>query len=235
MRFSVVCAFGAAMGLAMSALVMPGPATAEITVSQSNDPTAMIDSQLSQLLGAERVALATLPPDRVRQIVTPRPASPQSPGRIGFDPGWLAAQPAPGGGQQWHCLTQALYFEARGEAIQGQVAVAEVILNRVDAPNYPDTVCEVVHQGTGRLHACQFSFTCDGKPEVIREATAYEHAGKIARLMLDGAPRTLTRGATHFHTRAVRPAWSRSFPRTAAIGAHLFYRQPGTRSAGSES
>jgi spore germination cell wall hydrolase CwlJ-like protein len=84
-------------------------------------------------------------------------------------------------------------------------------------------VCGVVKQAGGG--GCQFSFTCDGAPDRMRDPAAIAQAGKIARLMLDGAPRGLTAGATHFHTRAVNPGWANRFPRTAAIGAHLFYRQ----------
>lgn len=137
---------------------------------------------------------------------------------------FVDSRPPATGDAQWQCLTEALYFEARGESLRGQFAVAEVILNRVDSPVYPGTVCAVVRQGSqGR---CQFSFTCDGLRDVMRDPVAKARAGKIARLMLDGAPRGLTQGATHFHTRAVRPGWARRFPQTAEIGAHLFYRQP---------
>jgi spore germination cell wall hydrolase CwlJ-like protein len=80
----------------------------------------------------------------------------------------------------------------------------------------------VVNQSGGG--ACQFSFRCDGAADRMRDAEAADLAGRIARVMLDGAPRSLTDGATHFHTTAVRPGWSHRFPRTAAIGAHLFYR-----------
>ena len=137
---------------------------------------------------------------------------------------WLMAQPAPKGDAQWECLTEALYFEARGEGLEGQIAVAEVILNRVDSPLYPRTVCGVVKQrGSG---GCQFSYVCSGKSK-LREKAAANLAGRIARAMLDGAPRLLTDGATHFHTRGVKPGWSKRFSRTASIGSHLFYRQPG--------
>ena len=102
--------------------------------------------------------------------------------------------------------------------------MAEVILNRVDSPAYPKTVCGVVGQSGGG--SCQFSYNCDGNRDVMADRHAADVAGRIARVMLDGAPRGLTAGATHFHTRAVRPNWARSFPQTAAIGAHLFYRQP---------
>jgi spore germination cell wall hydrolase CwlJ-like protein len=101
--------------------------------------------------------------------------------------------------------------------------VAEVILNRVDLPNYPDSVCAVVGQGTGG--ACQFSYNCDGHPERIRNKAAFDRVARVARVMLDGAPRKLTKGATHFHTSAVNPRWARVFKKTVKIGAHIFYRQ----------
>ena len=140
---------------------------------------------------------------------------------------WLLAQPAPTGDADWQCLTEALYFESRGESLQGQIAVAEVILNRVDSALYPRSVCGVVKQRGGG--GCQFSYVCDGKKR-MREKVAADLSGRIARAMLDGAPRLLTDGATHFHTRQVRPGWSRRFAHTASIGAHLFYRQPLPRS-----
>ncbi|MGL4236296.1 cell wall hydrolase [Tabrizicola sp.] len=138
---------------------------------------------------------------------------------------WLMARPAPEGDAEWQCLTEALYFESRGESLNGQIAVAEVILNRVDSPLYPRTVCGVVRQRGGG--GCQFSYVCDGRADRMRDKASADRAGRVARAMLDGAPRVLTDGATHFHTRAVRPSWSKRFDRTAEIGAHLFYRQPG--------
>lgn len=141
---------------------------------------------------------------------------------------WIDAQPAVSGGDQWACLAEALYFEARGESVKGQFAVAEVILNRVDSSRFPNSICGVIHQGTGRKYACQFTFTCDGHPENIHEPAAYRRVGKIAQLMIDGAPRNLTSGATYYHTKAVNPRWARQFSRTATIGVHHFYR-PSTR------
>lgn len=131
------------------------------------------------------------------------------------------------GDAQWRCLAEALYFEARGETIAGQVAVAEVILNRAEDPGYPGTVCGVVHQGKAQRDGCQFSFMCDGRKEVISERRVFERVAKIARIMIDGQPRILTGGATHFHTTRVRPTWSRKFERTARIGTHIFYRGRG--------
>lgn len=137
----------------------------------------------------------------------------------------IAAQPPAQGNAQWRCLTEAIYFEARGEPMKGQIAVAEVILNRVDASNYPSDICGVVNQGTGRLHACQFSYTCDGIPERVTEPDAWQLAGKIARRLIDGAPRQLTQDATHYHADYVDPYWAQVYTQTTQVGRHLFYRQ----------
>lgn len=140
--------------------------------------------------------------------------------RIRYDGAWIDQQPAAKGDANWRCLAKAVYFEARGEPLEGQFAVAEVILNRVENSQWPNSICGVVKQG------CQFSFMCDGKPEEISERAAFARAGKIARLMIDGAPRQLTYGATFFHTVHVKPGWSRRMARTTSIGDHLFYRLP---------
>ena len=142
----------------------------------------------------------------------------------------LDALPSADGDAQWQCLAQAIYFESRGEPIEGQVAVAEVVLNRVDDRNFPKTICGVTNQGVGSGRGCQFSYACDGLSDSMKSALPRERSEKLAALMLDGRPRTVSGGATHFHTRAVRPDWSRRFTRTAAIGHHMFYR-PATRVA----
>ena len=85
----------------------------------------------------------------------------------------------------------------------------------------------MIEQGTGRKFACQFSYTCDGRPEVVRDRATWTRLAKVARLALDGAPRDLTHGALYYHTRAVSPSWSREFFRTASIGAHHFYNPEG--------
>jgi spore germination cell wall hydrolase CwlJ-like protein len=176
---------------------------------------------------SERQALSGVDAQRLQSIATPFVAPRR--GRIAlektFDRRALDAMPEATGGPQWRCLAEALYFEARGEKVKGQFAVAEVILNRVDMPNYPDTVCDVINQGTGKRYACQFTYTCDGRPEHITEPAAWERVGKVARIMLDGAPRVLTDEASHYHTTAVQPHWARAYPRTARIGTHIFYRQ----------
>lgn len=155
------------------------------------------------------------------------PRTKKAPTEITYSRAWVDAQPKVSKtDEQWQCLAEALYFEARGESVKGQFAVAEVILNRVDHDYYPDTLCGVIKQGTGRKYQCQFTYTCDGIAEKIHEPAAFDRVGKVARLMIDGAPRGLTAGATHYHTKAVNPAWARKFPRTTTIGVHHFYRQP---------
>ncbi len=147
-----------------------------------------------------------------------------------LDRATLDSLPDAAGDEQWHCLAEAIYYESRGEPLSGQIAVAEVILNRVQSRNYPNTVCAVTRQGVGSGRACQFSYACDGAPERMASAGPRERAEKLARAMLDGYPRTLTDGATHFHATYVSPRWARQMTRTAAIGRHMFYR-PGARSA----
>lgn len=196
-------------------------AAADVVMSQSNNPTMALDDSLSALFGAERNALEDVGDDRVRRLAQ----TPKAP-EIRYDEAYLDTLPPAEGGETWRCLTEALYFEARGETVKGVFGVAEVILNRVARANYPDTVCGVIYQGTGKRYQCQFTYSCDGYKEVIAEPAAWERVGKVARLMLDGAARELTKGATHYHTKAVAPRWSRVYPRTATIGFHHFYRQP---------
>jgi hypothetical protein len=125
--------------------------------------------------------------------------------------------------------------EARGETLVGQVAVAEVILNRRDSGKYPATVCGVVEQGTGEKYMCQFSYYCDGLSDEIGDRDAWAQVGRVARVMMDGAPRDLTNGAMFYHTKAVEPYWADEFYETAEIGAHLFYREDEVRMIASAS
>jgi spore germination cell wall hydrolase CwlJ-like protein len=199
------------LGAMIALCLCAGAAFADVRI----DPVGAIIRQ-------EKAALAKVPASNLKTLAS---SGTQADGRL-YDRNWMSAQPAAKGGEQWRCLAEALYFEARGETLKGQFAVAEVILNRVDSPRYPDTACGVIKQGTGRKFACQFTFTCDGRAEVIAEPAAWTRVGKVARLMLDGAPRALTDGATHYHTLNVKPSWSKKFPRTATIGTHYFYRQP---------
>ena len=190
---------------------------------------AVLESRLAALLGQERQAVASIPDARMSALTTvPTPEDrgiATAPTTVRYSNAFLADMPTVSGGPQWRCLAEALYFEARGESAQGLFAVGEVILNRVDHSAFPNSICGVINQGTGRKYACQFTYTCDGNPERINEPRAFARVGKVAKLLMDGAPRNLTDGATHYHTRAVSPSWARAYPRTTAIGFHIFYRR----------
>lgn len=250
---------------AFASLTLTGAAFADVTMSQSNDPTALVEDEFASLFGAEREIVASVAAPRLKAIASGpvdgdtetkkaeamQTAASQAPegatedrktgaektkgaaksllrGRvqdsapvlIRYNADWLQTQAEAKGDAQWQCLRDAIYFEARGEGLKGQFAVAEVILNRVDSSRYPQSICGVVKQ------SCQFSYNCDGRSDKPTDMAAADQAGRIARVMIDGAPRALTLGATHFHNRSVRPGWAGRFPQTAVIGGHLFYRQP---------
>jgi len=123
------------------------------------------------------------------------------------------------------CLADAVYFEARGEPVRGQIAVAQVVLNRVFSGKYPSTVCGVVYQNAHRRLACQFTFACDGIRDVVREPDAMERAKKIAAQTLDGKLWLPEVGkATHYHAYWVRPGWVREMTKLHKLGVHTFYR-----------
>jgi hypothetical protein len=123
------------------------------------------------------------------------------------------------------CLAEAVYFEARGEAVRGQIAVAQVVLNRAFSGKYPETVCGVVYQNKHRHLACQFTFACDNNADVVREPDMWDRARKIAKAMLDGQlwlPEV--NRSTHYHAYWVRPSWVSEMKKQYKFGVHTFYR-----------
>ncbi len=128
------------------------------------------------------------------------------------------------------CLARGIYFEARGEPLRGQLAVGQVILNRVKSKAYPDTVCDVVYQNKNKHNRCQFSFACDGKPDSIREHAEWGviliHAAWLLASHVDDGSTRLVRYATHYHADYVSPHWSRVLVLAGRIGHHLFYYDP---------
>lgn len=124
--------------------------------------------------------------------------------------------------RELECLTQAVYFEARGETAAGQAAVAQVVLNRVRHPAFPKTVCGVIFQGASSRTA-QFSFTNDGSLRRGRESGAWRRAQKVAARALDGYVIPELGKATHFHATRVSPGWG-GMVRVASVGQHVFYR-----------
>ncbi|MGY3423744.1 spore germination cell wall hydrolase CwlJ-like protein [Bradyrhizobium sp. F1.13.4] len=123
------------------------------------------------------------------------------------------------------CLAEAVYFESRGEAVRGQMAVAQVVMNRVFSGKYPDTVCGAVYQNKHRHLACQFTFACDNNADVIREPEMWERAKKISKAMLDGQIWLAEVGkSTHYHAYWVRPSWVAEMKKMYKTGVHTFYR-----------
>ena len=123
------------------------------------------------------------------------------------------------------CLANAVYFEARGESVRGQIAVAQVVMNRVFSPFYPNDVCGVVYQNANRHLACQFTFACDGIPDVVTEPDAWARAQRIAHDMLGGKlwmPEVAK--ATHYHAYWVHPDWVNEMKKIYKLGVHAFYR-----------
>jgi spore germination cell wall hydrolase CwlJ-like protein len=123
------------------------------------------------------------------------------------------------------CLANAVYFEARAEPVRGQIAVAQVVMNRVFSGYYPNDVCGVVYQNANRHLGCQFTFACDGIPDVVNEPDAWVRARQIARDTLDGKLWLPEIGkATHYHAYWVRPSWVHEMIKLNKIGVHTFYR-----------
>lgn len=200
----------------------------------AEDVAGGIAQGYEQMMGQERASIEAVGAEKVARLTEavapePRPesvevetdaiAGPITAGKLDSLPQVAELD------EQGRCLAQAIYYEARGEPLDGQIAVAEVVLNRVDNRAYPDTICGVTNQGVGSGRACQFSYACDGVPERLASPGPRARAEKLAAIMLAGRERSVTDGATHFHATYVNPSWSRKFVRTAAIGQHIFYRQ----------
>jgi hypothetical protein len=204
-------------GLALSAFEF-GQST-RTSVLRGDADYAHSTAQRWVLLPTDALPRITLPTEGLRKLVKREP-------RRSFHP-YLADVSA--NGNELQCLTQAVYYEARGESRDGQLAVAQVVVNRAKNPAYPRSICGVVFQGKGTGRACQFSFACDGSTGRRVEARAWARAEQVAQDVLSGnSPSVLEARATHFHTTGVRPSWSRTLVRVAQVGAHVFYRLPGS-------
>jgi spore germination cell wall hydrolase CwlJ-like protein len=129
------------------------------------------------------------------------------------------------------CMTAAIYYEAANEPISGQRAVAQVILNRVRHPAFPNTVCGVVFQGADRATGCQFTFTCDGSLARRPSLALWSRARAIAAASLNGFVETSVGHATHYHASYVLPYWAPKLTKLTTIGTHIFYQWKGGWSA----
>jgi spore germination cell wall hydrolase CwlJ-like protein len=123
------------------------------------------------------------------------------------------------------CLATAIYFEARGEPVRGQIAVGQVIMNRVRSPAFPETICGVVYQGQMQP-GCQFSFACDGKTDIPRPDAQWDLAQKLAKQITAGAVWLPEVGySTYYHADYVNPQWKSAMNRIDSIGRHIFYKK----------
>jgi len=185
-------------------IVMPGGADPEMKV------TASLPVDPSTVAGGESVAN--------KGQVTAEPQRQKTPAeRLGLD-----AKSRP---KAEKCLTDAIYFEARGEAVRGQIAVAQVVVNRAFSGYYPTTICGVVYQNANRHLSCQFTFACDGIRDVVKEPDMWERAKKIAKETLDGRLWLPEVGkSTHYHAYWVRPSWVSEMKKMYKFGVHTFYR-----------
>jgi spore germination cell wall hydrolase CwlJ-like protein len=131
--------------------------------------------------------------------------------------------------RELRCMAAAIYFEARDEPLKGQIAVAQVIMNRIRSPFYPKTICGVVYQGERNRHGCQFSFTCTGKHNSVRERPEWGTAVKLAKQVIAGEVWLDDVGyATHYHATYVHPPWRHELDKICQIGGHIFYKmKPG--------
>ena len=126
------------------------------------------------------------------------------------------------------CLATAIYFEARGEEVKGQAAVAQVILNRVRNPAYPGSICGVVYQNKSWLNRCQFSFACDGIPDLVVDRRAFLLAKEVSMAVTAGKIfLSEVASSTHYNATYVTPYWADSMQRMTQIGSHIFYRTTG--------
>lgn len=196
-----------------------------LSIARRHDPyvsagAAQRDRQ-AELLSARLEQLRA--PNNLRQasLGTPTPARPFQLGHA------LDAS------RDLDCLTQAVYYEARGEGRDGMKAVAQVVLNRVRHPAFPKSVCGVVFQGAARSTGCQFSFTCSGAMRGRVNQAAWDRARAVASGALSGSVFAAVGSATHFHTTNVSPGWRGSLIQVSQIGSHLFYRFGGRSGSSS--
>lgn len=205
-----------ALAAASSCVPADPPRVSVVVPTASVAPQPVADNR--QLL--RRMALAV--PDDIAAEPTllplPEPA-------VAAAPPFVAAVMAPDDADRaTECLTAAIYYEARSEPLDGQRAVAQVVLNRVRDRAFPATVCGVVYQGSTRHTGCQFSFTCDGSMLRPRDAAAWARSRMVAQMALSGSVYAPVGAATSYHANYVLPWWAPSLSRVATVGSHIFYR-----------
>ncbi len=198
-----------------------------VAIAQRHDPMIVANAALRDRQAAEfaarleRADPAPSSPTYASLMLRPALGVSRFDASSRFD---LAAVDALDGARDLECLTQAVYYEARGESSDGQRAVAQVVLNRVRHPAFPKTVCGVVFQGAAVGHGCQFSFACDGSMHDRREPAAWRRAETVAANALGGAVMAQVGKSTHFHAVGYGQQWDQDMIRVAQVGMHIFFR-----------
>jgi spore germination cell wall hydrolase CwlJ-like protein len=232
----------------LAAFARPGKGRKEIELASfyfRKDDEKKTDPAVSPMIAAlvtsreaDILATAYAPPapDFAREspfdaILTEKPNGGRFIPPIGPEDHAWAATPLPASAfsaREQQCLASGIYFEARGESARGQAAVAQVILNRVRNPAYPDTICDVVYQNEDWRNRCQFSFACDNIKDRIRSQYHWKMAREVAMAVTAGKIWLKEVGSsTHYHAVYVRPKWARTMKKVGRIGLHVFYRTYG--------
>jgi hypothetical protein len=204
-------------GLQLSEIAARSQASVPPDIQLASLPTQDVPREP---LASDSVAIvaAAMPIIPLNEVPLPRAAPPMSPAdRLGLKgKDYTRAE---------RCLANAIYFEARSEPIRGQMAVAQVVVNRTFSGFYPNDICGVVYQNASRHLACQFTFACDGKSKAITERSHWAVANRIARQTLDGQIYVPEVGkSTHYHAAYVHPNWMHEMHKLARFGLHSFYR-----------
>ena len=223
--------------------VAPAPPPAAAAAPTPAPPRPVSALAYADAAAPAAAAFDALLAPSARPTIVSRAAAPPPPAPAAAPQVALARGPDPANDHAWvdnpiprrartnaekRCLAEAIYFEARGEPERGQMAVAQVIVNRVKNPAYPDTTCGVVYQNQEMRNACQFSFACDGIRDVINDAAAWAMAERIASDALAGRIWLPEIGSsTHYHATYVHPDWADEMQLMARIGVHRFYRTYG--------
>ena len=204
---------GAGLSLVLAVAYLAGGAAKIATLKnpEARLAAAAPTAQSARAPAAAKPALAPTPASLTAPMVRPAPPVTEA---VAHGQGAL------------DCLTEAVYYESRGESDRGQAAVAQVVLNRVRRGGFPKSVCGVVFQGAAQ-HSCQFSFACDGAMRQGREPAAWRRAHSVAQRALDGFVMEEVGDATNFHVAHLGQIWGSGLVKVAQVGAHVFYRLTG--------
>lgn len=215
---ALVCYANWGMAESFAGLV---PGLTNLTEAALPEPPQQAETGLTSFLPQQ---VRDLGRDQARAYNIAAPLEPLNPAPPAFQAEWLSPLELE---RATDCMASAIYYEAASESLAGQLAVAQVILNRLRHPRYPKTVCAVVHQGGERVTGCQFTFICDGALSRLPGPARLQRARLVAQAALHGATSAQAGQATHYHTIWIVPLWAGALRKVAIIGNHVFYRPPG--------